>query len=179
MDLGQPKFIRNPRGEHTYLTPAPKRRYVCMYVPNRHTSERATGMYLTCYTQQAYNTPRRIDLGQPRLVAELKVRTHLTNHAFSSIPQKEQQGCTWTITCYTQQAYNAPRRIDLGQPKLVAELKVRTHLTNPAFSSIPQKEQPGCTWTITCYLPHIPLIQHTSSYGLRLRTAQISCRTQS
>ena len=75
-----------------------------------------------------------MDLEQPKLAG-----THLTNHAFSSIHQKEQQGCTWTITCYTQQAYNTPRRIDLGQPKLVAEPKVRTHLTNHAFQAFIRK----------------------------------------
>ena len=72
---------------------------------------------MTCYTQQAYNTPRRIDLE----VAELKVRTHLTNRAFSSIHQKEQQGCTWTITCHTYHSYNAPLPMDSEQPKLAAE----------------------------------------------------------
>ena len=80
-----------------------------------------------------------------------------------SSPQKEQPGCTWTTTCYTQQAYNTPHRIDLGQPK-----------SNHAFSSIDQKER--ATWMyLDHYLPHIPLIQHIFSYGLR--TPQISCRT--
>ena len=62
-----------------------------------------------------------MDLGQPKLVAELKVRTHLTITLFQAFIRKSNRDVLGPLPCHTYHSYNTPLPMDLEQPKLAAE----------------------------------------------------------